>query len=273
MVANETEIVNLALIHLGNQKITSIDGTDTIAVLAEEVYDENRDYVLGLREWGCTIKRAHLVKASESSISGATAATPPVITCSGHPFADGQLVSLSGVVGMTELNTGIFLVDDSATDTFELQDMYGVDIVGSGYTAYTSGGTVFLSPGTEWDYAYDLPSDCIRPIEILDENWQSAGVFTGDHYAYVQEGRVLYTNVEYASLKYIKKETDPTKYDSQLVEMMALRLAWILSNKITGITQSVRQDLEKQVQRLRIQAGLIDARAKRNREPREKAWR
>lgn len=271
MVANETEIVNLALTHLGNQKITSIDGTDAVAVIAEEVYDQNRDYVLTLREWGCATKRVHLVKASETAITGATAATPPVITCSGHSFTDGQLVSFSGVVGMTELNGIIFRVDDKATDTFELQDMESVDIVGSGYTAYSSGGYVFLSPGEGWDYAYDLPSDCLKPIDILDEDWQMPGDDT--HYQYVQEGRVIYTNVEHAALKYIKKETDPTKYDSQLADMMALRLAWILSNKITGVSQSVRQDLEKQVQRMRIQAGLMDARAKRSRESREKAWR
>jgi hypothetical protein len=272
MVTNETDIVNLALMHLGNEPITDIDGTDTVSVWAAEVYDENRDYVLTLREWASAIKRLHLTLASIKDITAITAAEPPVVTCSGHAFANGQLVTFSDILGMTELNANIFVVAGVATNTLHLHDMEGEDIDASAYTAYASSGHIYLSPGPDWAYAYDLPTDCLKPLEVLDENMQGIGEWP-DQYPYVAEGRVLYCDVEYAALRYTYQATDPSKYDSSLVEAMALRLAWVLSNKVTGSTVAIRQDLEGQVHRMRIQAGLVDARAKRSREPREKPWR
>lgn len=76
------------------------------------------------------------------SITGITAASPPVVTCASHGFEDGDIVQISGVSGMTQVNDRIFVVDDKAENTFELQSLDGTDIVGAGYTAYTSGGTI-----------------------------------------------------------------------------------------------------------------------------------
>jgi len=272
MVANETDVVNLALMHLGNEPITDIDGADTVSVWAAEVYDENRDYVLSLREWGSATKRIHLALASIKDITAITKAKPPVVTCSGHAFANGQLVTFSHILGMTELNSNVYLIAGIATDTLHLHDMEGEDIDASAYTTYASSGHIYLSPGPDWEYAYDLPSDCLRPFEVLDENWGGVTEYPYQN-PYVAEGRVLYTSVDHAALRYAYQATDPSKYDSQLVEAMALRLAWVLSNKVTGSSQNIRQDLAVQVQRMRIQAGLVDARAKRSREPREKPWR
>lgn len=76
------------------------------------------------------------------TITGITAASPPVVTCASHGFEDGDIVQISGVSGMTEVNDRIFVVDDKAENTFELQSLDGTDIVGAGYTAYSSGGTI-----------------------------------------------------------------------------------------------------------------------------------
>jgi hypothetical protein len=70
------------------------------------------------------------------TITGATAANPVVITATSHGFANGDEVYISGIVGMTELNGRRFIVANKAANTFELEDEDG-----SGYTAYTSGGT------------------------------------------------------------------------------------------------------------------------------------
>lgn len=72
---------------------------------------------------------------SNATISGATQADPVVLTVTGHPFADGDEVYISGVVGMTELNGRRFVVANQATNTIELKDEDG-----TGHTAYTSGG-------------------------------------------------------------------------------------------------------------------------------------
>lgn len=75
--------------------------------------------------------------AQTATITGATAANPVVITAVGHPFVNGQRVSISDVSGMSQINSLNFTVANKAADTFELS---GVD--GTAYDAYTGDGTV-----------------------------------------------------------------------------------------------------------------------------------
>ena len=74
------------------------------------------------------------------TISGATQANPVVITATGHSYSNGDEIEISGVVGMTELNGKRYLVANKTTNTFEITDIDGTNINGTGFTAYTSGG-------------------------------------------------------------------------------------------------------------------------------------
>lgn len=76
-------------------------------------------------------------------VSGATQADPVVITATAHGFSDGDEVYISGVVGMTEINGKRFDVASKTANTFELTDQVtGANIDGTGFTAYSSAGTV-----------------------------------------------------------------------------------------------------------------------------------
>jgi len=75
-----------------------------------------------------------------ATITGITAATPPVVTAA-NSFSDDDIVSIHNVAGMVEVNDRFFIVDDQTAANFSLDDIYQADIVGAGYTAYTSGGT------------------------------------------------------------------------------------------------------------------------------------
>lgn len=68
------------------------------------------------------------------TITGATNASPIVITSAGHGLNNGDIVGIAGVGGNTAANGQIWIVANVATDTFEL-----VGSTGNG--AYTSGGT------------------------------------------------------------------------------------------------------------------------------------
>jgi hypothetical protein len=83
-------------------------------------------------------------EASAKTISGITAASPPVVTATSHGYANGDIVKITGVVGMVEVNDRAFVVANQTTNTFELK---GVD--GSGYTAYGSAGEAFKQTMTE----------------------------------------------------------------------------------------------------------------------------
>lgn len=82
----------------------------------------------------------------KATISGATAANPVVITSTVHGLADGDLVSISGVVGMTQLNVNTYYakVTGYSTTTFALYSNSDLSttVDGSAYTAYSSGGYV-----------------------------------------------------------------------------------------------------------------------------------
>lgn len=76
------------------------------------------------------------------TFTGVTAANPVVVTAVAHPFITGDRVIFSGVGGMEELNDQTYLVVKDSTDAFHLHDDDGVNIDGSAFTAWTTGGTV-----------------------------------------------------------------------------------------------------------------------------------
>ena len=75
------------------------------------------------------------------TISGATQASPVVITAAAHGMTNGDYVDISDVVGMTELNGNRYVVANQTTNTFELTNVDDAsNIDGSAFTAYDSGG-------------------------------------------------------------------------------------------------------------------------------------
>ena len=200
-VTSETQLANVALSHMGEGEIADIDSaTDATAVKLEEVFDQNRDFVMEAFSWPCLIKRFHLVLASLDAVEGISQASPGVVDLTSTTLADGQLITFSDIVGMTELNGGIFKVSDQGTNEIALEDPDGTDVDTSGYSAWVSGGNVYLHPTGDWVYVYDLPSDALKPLEILDVNFTE-----NTAYKWLREGSLIYCQIEDAALKYIKK--------------------------------------------------------------------
>ena len=83
-----------------------------------------------------------LKSVAPGTITGITAANPPVVTSAAHGLASGDLISIYDVVGMTEVNNRVFVVLKVDANSYHLHDLDGADIDGSAFTAYTSGGTV-----------------------------------------------------------------------------------------------------------------------------------
>lgn len=78
-----------------------------------------------------------------TAITAITAANPPVVTSTSHGLTNLDEIEIQGVVGMTEVNNLRFKVGNKTANTFELQNLSRVNINGSGYSAWTSGGTVY----------------------------------------------------------------------------------------------------------------------------------
>lgn len=82
---------------------------------------------------------------NEASISGLTIADPGVITTSAaHGFVVGDIVSIYGIVGTTQLNNRTYRVNTTPlTTTLTLIDLDGYDAISTvGMTAWSSGGTI-----------------------------------------------------------------------------------------------------------------------------------
>lgn len=76
------------------------------------------------------------------AITAATNAAPCVVTAPGHNFSVGDWIFISGVGGMTQLNSrGYFLVSAVAGNNITLSDTNGIQINSNGFGTYTSGGT------------------------------------------------------------------------------------------------------------------------------------
>lgn len=79
------------------------------------------------------------------NITGITQASPAVVTYSGaDTYANGDEVFISGVSGMTQVNGNYYKVANvnAGSNTFELTDLAGANVNSTGFSAYTSGGTV-----------------------------------------------------------------------------------------------------------------------------------
>lgn len=73
--------------------------------------------------------------STQATITAITQANPASVTATAHGFATGDLVVITGVSGMTQVNNTQFTITVVNANTFTL----GVD--STGFTAYTSGGT------------------------------------------------------------------------------------------------------------------------------------
>ena len=82
-----------------------------------------------------------IITETAKNITAITKANPAVVTSNSHGFTNGDHVIISGVGGMTEVNSITFTVANSTTNTFSLQNYDGTAINSSAYTTYTSGGT------------------------------------------------------------------------------------------------------------------------------------
>lgn len=99
-------------------------------------FNKDQAYIL---EFGNLYMRVYrnggLVLETAVTITGATQANPVVITAT-NSLSNGDEVFITGVLGMTELNSNRYVISGVTGSTFEL---VGTD--GTGFTAYTSGGT------------------------------------------------------------------------------------------------------------------------------------
>jgi hypothetical protein len=121
----------------GTRYVGDLDDMTQRARLLPFSFNTEQTYVLVFEHLKMrVIKNGGLVVSAAKTITGATQANPVEITATAHGYTTGDTVDINAIVGMTELNGNLFQITSTGANTFTLD---GID--GTGYTAYTSGGT------------------------------------------------------------------------------------------------------------------------------------
>jgi len=110
------------------------------------------------------------------------------------------------------------------------------------------------APVVEYDFAYALPSDCLRVLKIHNGTTDSIAT----NLDYKIEGRNIVTDIDTIFLIYIALDTDPNNYDTYLRESISHQLAADLCYAITNNATLANQYMSRADERLR-EARFIDA--------------
>ncbi|MHB9828504.1 hypothetical protein [Pseudomonas savastanoi] len=107
-------------------------------------------------------------------------------------------------------------------------------------------------PAFGYDQQFELPSDCLRVLEVGSADAQID---------YVVEGKRIQANTTVLELKYVFRNEVENTWDAALVELMTLSMAAKMAYAITqssAVQQSVKQDLEMAKRRARAIDGQED---------------
>jgi len=234
MASTDIEIANLAFIRLGANTITSMTDGSRNATTINTIYGMIRDEVLRSFDWGFAKKRAYLDEKTPNTlaITGVTGANPGVVTYTGTDPEDGDKYEINDVVGMTELNTNQYVIDNVSTvlKTFKL-----LDTDTSGFTAYGSAGSAerVLPITDNWAYCYDKPSDCLAVRNVNDD--------PDIKFEMTDDG--ILCNEQDIFITYTRQVTTVSLFDVSFVSAFASRLAGEMAIAITGSKKKMELNL------------------------------
>lgn len=117
-------------------------------------YSVTQTYTL---EFGDEYVRFHtnhgILTAVGQSITSITKASPGVVTKNSHGYSNGDRLQFYDIVGMRQLQNREVIVANAASNTFELTDVDGNNIVTTNYDTFTSGNmAVIYEVVTPYDY-------------------------------------------------------------------------------------------------------------------------
>mgnify|MGYP003575770690 CR=1 FL=1 len=107
------------------------------------------------------------VADSGRSISWVSKANPAVVTSARHGFVDNDVIWISGVRGMTQLNDKPFIVHNASTDTFELKTLSGNVVSSRNYSSYESRGTIRKCQTNDCSVVVTAPRHGLRNNEYV----------------------------------------------------------------------------------------------------------
>ncbi|WP_319470547.1 hypothetical protein [uncultured Pseudodesulfovibrio sp.] len=109
------------------------------------------------------------------------------------------------------------------------------------------------APLWKWEYKYVLPTDFLRIVQIVGQDGGDIADWE------IQGGIILCNEQAPIYISYVRRETDPKRYDALLDETFSARLAATLAYPLTGST-SLAQSYWNVYQEKLAEARGVDAR-------------
>lgn len=158
----------------GSQFISEVKDSSQRVRLIPFAFNTEQTYILEFGNQYIRIYRQRSQAYDRTlSVTGITQANPAVVTSLDHGISNGNEIHLSEIQGMTELNDQNFKVTGVTPDTFELNTRLGVTVNSTGFSAYTSSGTL--------NRVYTLTSPYLEADLSTLQYTQSADVLTIVH--------------------------------------------------------------------------------------------
>ncbi len=246
------ELCQMALAHLGEARITSLDDTTAAARACNLHYKPTRREVLRSHRWNFALARAVLTPPWMTVTGAASAGGLIQLTSPSHALATGARVAVRNVGGVPAAS-GAWSLTSTGANTFTLD---GSVFSGS----YTSGGQHAVIPLFGWGFRHALPEACLRVLEVNDSE---AGDWISDEW--VIEGREMLTNAERVNLVYVKDIGDEALSDPLFAKAFSLKLAAALTESLHGSTGKTAELLQQYDMRTAPLARRIDANEGRRR--------
>lgn len=161
----------------GFEYIATVPSSTSKVRLVEFEFNDEQTYILEFgHQYMRVLKSGSYTSVLNIAIDGITNANPGVITAAAHGLSNGQLVYISIVEGMTEINNRYYLVANATTNTFTLTDMAGNGIDTTSFGAYTAWGNILKI----FQLATPFDEDDLADMQFA----QSADVMTIAHRNY-----------------------------------------------------------------------------------------
>lgn len=129
----------------GTQFVGEAGQASTATRLIEFIFNNDQSYILSFEDQKIRfIQDGAYITEGVINVTGAGITQDPQcdVTAGSHGYLTGDLVIMTGVVGMTELNGRYFIVDKVNANRFKLKTANGVYIDSTGFGAWVSGGTI-----------------------------------------------------------------------------------------------------------------------------------
>lgn len=109
------------------------------------------------------------------------------------------------------------------------------------------------APLWKWEYKYTLPTDFLRIVQIVGQDGREVMEWE------IQGGIILCNEEAPIYISYVRRETDPKKFDALLDEALSSRLAATLAYPLSGSTALAQSYWEVYQEKL-AEARGVDAR-------------